>query len=70
MIIVDELQFKFVEGEGFKQFMYVACPKFKIPNRWTVNRDYYNAYVEAKLKLKNLFMNHCQIQRFIITNDS
>ena len=59
IIIVDELPFKFVEGEGFKNFMSVVCPRFKIPNRWTASRDCYNAYVEAKLKLKNIFMHHC-----------
>ena len=37
MVIVDELRFKFVEGEGFKNFMSVACPRFKIPSRWTVS---------------------------------
>ena len=70
MIIVDELPFKFVEGEGFKIFINVACPRFKIPSRWTVSRDCYNAYLDACLKLKTVFMNHYQSQRVSITTDS
>ena len=70
MIIVDELPFKFIEGEKFKNFLSVACPRFKIPSRWTVNRHCYNAYMEAKLKLKNIFMHHCQSQRVSLTTDS
>lgn len=30
MVIVDELPFKFVEGEGFKNFILSTCPRFKI----------------------------------------
>ena len=70
MIIVDELPFKFVEGEGFKNFINISCPRFKIPSRWTVSRDCYNAYLDAHLKLKTVFMNHCQSQRVSITTDS
>ena len=33
MVITDEFPFKFVEGGGFKKFIYVACPCFKIPSR-------------------------------------
>ena len=55
MVIINELPFKFVEGEEFKLFMYVICPRFKIPSRWIVNRDCYNTYMEANMKLKNLY---------------
>ncbi|KAL4311906.1 hypothetical protein GQ457_01G016470 [Hibiscus cannabinus] len=27
MIVVDELPFRIVEGQGFKQFLYIACPR-------------------------------------------
>ena len=70
MVIVDKLPFKFVEAEGFKQFMSVACPRFKIPSRWTVSRDCFNAYVKIKLNLKIFFMNHYQSQRVSITTNS
>ncbi|XP_047949237.1 zinc finger BED domain-containing protein RICESLEEPER 4-like [Salvia hispanica] len=33
MIIVVELPFKFVEGEGFKYFCLKSCSQFKIPSR-------------------------------------
>lgn len=36
MIIVNEMPFKFVESKGFRQFMPVACPRFKLPIRWTM----------------------------------
>ena len=42
MVVIDELPFKFVEGEGFKSFMSACCPRFKMPSRWTVNRDINN----------------------------
>ena len=28
MLIVDELPLKFIEGEGFRHLMSVACPRF------------------------------------------
>ena len=33
MIASDELPIRFVEGDGFKKFMSVACPRFKIPSK-------------------------------------
>ncbi|CAL5421469.1 unnamed protein product [Camellia sinensis] len=39
MIVLDELPFMFVEGEGFKRFCAVLQPKFKnIPSRVTIAR--------------------------------
>ncbi|KAJ9543902.1 hypothetical protein OSB04_023609 [Centaurea solstitialis] len=55
IIIIDELSFRFVEGRGFKQFMESSCPRFKIPSRWTVNRDIFGIYCEEKTNLKKLF---------------
>ncbi|KAF2304059.1 hypothetical protein GH714_026722 [Hevea brasiliensis] len=68
MIIVDELPFMFVEGEGFKEFMEVTQPKFRIPSRWTVSRDCYDLYMEERKKLKNYFQN--SNQRVCITTDT
>ncbi|XP_031108518.1 zinc finger BED domain-containing protein RICESLEEPER 2-like [Ipomoea triloba] len=68
MIIIDELPFIFVEGQGFKRFIAVACPRFKIPSRWTVSRDIHVIYEEEKLKLKCLFRGNTQ--RVSITTDS
>jgi hypothetical protein len=39
MIMVDELPFRFVEGEGFQDFMKTVEPRFSIPSRCTVMRD-------------------------------
>ncbi|XP_055960801.1 zinc finger BED domain-containing protein RICESLEEPER 2-like [Mercurialis annua] len=68
MIIVDELPFKFVEKQGFRRVMSLACPMFKMPSRWTVNRDCYAMFVDEKLKLKQFFKTHSQ--RVSLTSDS
>ncbi|XP_050238170.1 zinc finger BED domain-containing protein RICESLEEPER 2-like [Mercurialis annua] len=57
MLIVDELPFKHVEGMGFKRFMSVACLRFHIPSRWTVNRDCYQMFLYERLQLKNIWNN-------------
>ncbi|KAL0311245.1 UNVERIFIED_CONTAM: hypothetical protein Sangu_2419200 [Sesamum angustifolium] len=38
MIIMDELPFKFVENEGFRQFISLALPQFVILSRTTINQ--------------------------------
>ena len=68
MVIVDELPFRFVEGHGFKNFMYASCPRFKIPSRWTVPGDCYEMYVSERVKLKAFIKVKCQ--RISITTDS
>ena len=55
MVIVDKLPFKFVEKEGFRNFMKVAQPHFKIPSRTTMTRDCFKLYDEEKQKLKRVF---------------
>ena len=67
MVITDELPFKFVEGSGFNKFMSAACPRFKIPSRWTISRDCHNIFVSERLKLKNFMKEHCQ-RNSITTN--
>ncbi|KAK8685344.1 hypothetical protein V6N13_041347 [Hibiscus sabdariffa] len=52
MIVIGELPFKFVESEGFRRFMSVACPRFRIPSRLTITRDVYQLYLDEKAKLK------------------
>lgn len=61
MIIVDELVFRFVECEGFRHFMNVACPSFRIPSRWTVAWDCYEIYSIEKSKLKTYFKQSKQM---------
>uniref|UniRef100_A0A3Q7GWL2 Uncharacterized protein n=1 Tax=Solanum lycopersicum TaxID=4081 RepID=A0A3Q7GWL2_SOLLC len=55
MVIIDELPFKFVEKEGFKQFMKVAQPCFHIPSRTTLTRDCFDLFDEEKRKLMAVF---------------
>ncbi|XP_019183659.1 PREDICTED: zinc finger BED domain-containing protein RICESLEEPER 2-like [Ipomoea nil] len=63
MIIIDELPFIFVEGQEFRRFIAVACPRFKIPSRWTISRDINVIYEEEKLNLKCLFKGNTQRMR-------
>ncbi|CAN0917103.1 Zinc finger BED domain-containing protein RICESLEEPER 2 [Linum grandiflorum] len=55
MIILDEHPFKFVEKEGFKKFMLVCCPMFKIPGRKTIREDCIKLFLERKDNMKCLF---------------
>ncbi|KAF3619557.1 hypothetical protein FXO38_32863 [Capsicum annuum] len=55
MVIMDELFFRFVEKGGFRNFMKVVQPHFKIPSRNTVTRDCFKLFNEKKQKLKRSF---------------
>ena len=68
MVISDELPFRFVEKEGFKQFMKVAQPCFHIPSRTTVTRDCFNLFDEEKHKLMVVFKG--TKQRVSLTTDT
>ncbi len=68
MIIVDELPFKFVENEGFKHMMSIACPRFRIPSRYTIARDCFSLYSDERTRLKNYFKASCQ--RVSLTTDT
>ncbi|KAL0377098.1 UNVERIFIED_CONTAM: hypothetical protein Scaly_0827400 [Sesamum calycinum] len=48
IIIMDELPFKFVENEGFRQFISLALPQFVIPSRTTITRDCYKLFFDEK----------------------
>ncbi|GER55887.1 BED zinc finger [Striga asiatica] len=68
MVIVDELPFKFVEGEAFRRVMSKACPRFKISSRWTMSRDCFQLYDDERIKLKHFMKNNCQ--RVSLTTDT
>ncbi|KAH0698365.1 hypothetical protein KY285_015061 [Solanum tuberosum] len=68
MVIIDELPFRFVEKEGFKQFMKVAQPCFHIPSRTTVTRDCFDLFDEEKHKLMAVFKE--TQQRVSLTTDT
>ncbi|KAK8675828.1 hypothetical protein V6N13_033891 [Hibiscus sabdariffa] len=59
MIVIGELPFKFVESEGFRKFMSVACPRFRIPSRFTITRDVYQLYLDERIKLKQYLKSSC-----------
>ncbi|KAL1077338.1 hypothetical protein V6Z11_D10G089600 [Gossypium hirsutum] len=68
MIVIDELPFKFVESDWFKKFMFVACPRFHIPSRTTMNRDVYQLYLDERVKIKQLSRSSCS--RVCLTTDT
>ncbi|GJX89123.1 zinc finger BED domain-containing protein RICESLEEPER 2-like protein [Tanacetum coccineum] len=45
MIILDELPFKTVEHEGFRDFVNMLQPQFQIPSRATITRDCMDLFV-------------------------
>src|SRR4051812_11292052 len=51
MIIIDELPFSFVEGEGFRHFCEMACAHWNVPSRKTIARDVINLFYSEKEKL-------------------
>ncbi|XVF72294.1 hypothetical protein PTKIN_Ptkin12aG0108700 [Pterospermum kingtungense] len=59
MSVMDELPFKFVELKGFKHFVSVIYPRFKVLSRWVVGRDIYELYVEEKKKQKMFLKSDC-----------
>ena len=44
IIIIDELPFKFMECQGFQEFMKIVKPRFPIPHRTTFARDCMKIY--------------------------
>ncbi|KAL0724593.1 hypothetical protein Bca4012_039192 [Brassica carinata] len=55
MIIKDELPFRFVEREGFQEFMRVVQPRFIIPSRRTVTRECLALFEEEREQLRKWF---------------
>ena len=53
MIIRDELPFRVVEGEGFKDYSRLLEPRFVILSHITVWRDCRKLFMENKKLLKN-----------------
>ncbi|KAK8594117.1 hypothetical protein V6N13_125927 [Hibiscus sabdariffa] len=68
MIVIGELPFKFVESEGFRKFMSVACPRFRIPSRFTITRDVYQLYLDERIKLKQYLKSSCS--KVCLTTDT
>lgn len=68
LIIIDELPFKYVENEGFREFVVSLQPKFRMISRWTIAKDCYNLYMEEKTKLKTFLKDSCK--RISLTTDT
>ena len=66
MIIRDELPFRVVEGEGFKDYSRLLEPRFVIPSRITVRRDCMKLFMENKKLLKN----HLKNEHLCLTTDT
>uniref|UniRef100_A0A0A9FJH0 BED-type domain-containing protein n=1 Tax=Arundo donax TaxID=35708 RepID=A0A0A9FJH0_ARUDO len=66
MIILDEMPFRVVEGEGFKCYSKTLEPRFDLPSRTTVARDCLKIYIEEKARLKKSMKGH----RICLTTDT
>lgn len=55
MIIIDELPFKFVEAQGFRNFCGVLEPRFHVPSRVTIAKDCYEIFLDlSKIVLEDV----------------
>jgi hypothetical protein len=52
--IKEELPFRHVESDGFKELMNGIEPRFNPPSRNTLQKDCMKLYEEEKLKLKKV----------------
>ncbi|KAK8622201.1 hypothetical protein V6N13_097825 [Hibiscus sabdariffa] len=43
------------KGEGFKIFLYIACPRYHLPSRYTVRSDCLDLFNSMKRLMKNSF---------------
>ena len=67
MIILDELPFTFVENYGFRKFVKVLQPKFKIiPSRKTIAKEVVSIYNMERMKLKKALEG----RRLCLTTDT
>ena len=56
MIIIDKLPFKFVERQGFQEFMKIVEPRFPIPHRTTIARACMKIYSSEVDILRRAFV--------------
>lgn len=61
LLIIDELPFKFVDNPGFRGFMSVAQPQFKIPSRVTMAKDCMLLFRGEKTLLKSFLEQNYQM---------
>ena len=63
MIVIDELPFKFVEHQGFQEFMKTVEPRFPIPHCTTIARACMKIYSSEVDVLRRAFVR----QRVCVT---
>jgi hypothetical protein len=56
MIIVDELSFRSVQGEGFQDFMKIIEPRFLVSSRYTMMKDCVKLFMSETKNLRAMFM--------------
>ena len=66
MIIIDELPFKFVERQGFQEFMEIIKPRFPILHRTTIARAFMKIYSSEVDILRRAFVG----QQVCVTMDT
>ncbi|KAL0003920.1 hypothetical protein SO802_011481 [Lithocarpus litseifolius] len=66
MIIIDELPFKFVERQGFQEFMEIVEPRFPIPHHTTIARACMKIYSSEVDILRGAFVG----QRVCVITDT
>lgn len=57
MIIVNKLPFIIMEGQGFQNFVKDIEPRFPMPSRYAMKRDFIRVFVEEKEKLRELLVS-------------
>nr|KAJ0198354.1 hypothetical protein LSAT_V11C700356150 [Lactuca sativa] len=67
MIIIEELPFKVVKHEGFRDLVTMLQPQFQIPSRTTITNDCLEIYKSEAEKLKKYFAK--TRQRVSLTTD-
>ena len=67
-IIKDEMSFRVVEGEGFREMLGVFENRFKVPSRTTIARDILQLYKKTKKDLTDFFVS--SHQRVCLTTDT
>ncbi|KAK9221778.1 hypothetical protein WN944_010207 [Citrus x changshan-huyou] len=67
-IIKDEMSFRVVEGEGFREMLGVFENRFKVPSRTTIAHDILQLYKKTKKDLIDFFVS--SHQRVCLTTDT
>lgn len=63
---MEEVSFRHVESEGFRQLINQLEPRFDPISRMTVARDIYQLYLDEKMKLKDVLKQ----ERVSLTSDT